>query len=111
VEHNDGNHNWPKEAQYVVAPSGKRLIQIGQQPEPISNIIRAAIRLSQGDVLFDSAYLANPGMTIKTYYSITLRKCAKNMNLNVIFNRLNQDPIFANALGRIVSLFNISTLE
>jgi len=67
--------------------------------------------LSQGDVLFDNAYLANPGMTIKAYYLLTLQKCANNMNLDAIFDRLNQDPIFANALGRVVSLFNISRLE
>jgi len=100
--------DWPEEARYVPAPSGIRLIKIGQQPAPISNIIRAAIRLSQGDVLFINAYLADPGKT-KAYYSLALQKCAKNMNLNAVFDRLNQDPRFANALGSVVGLLTIPT--
>ena len=105
--------NWPKEAHYVPAPPGKRPIQIGQQLEPISNVIWAAIRLSQGDVLFINAYLAGPGKTIKAYYSLSLQKCAKNMKLNAVSDRLNQDPIFANASGCVVSLclLTISTSE
>jgi len=51
--------------------------------------------------LFVNAYLADPGKT-KAYYSLALQKCAKNMNLNAIFDCLNQDSRFANALSSVL---------
>ncbi|PPQ86840.1 hypothetical protein CVT26_007799 [Gymnopilus dilepis] len=56
----DVNAKWPEhEAHYVPARSGACIISVRGQPEPLRNVIKAAIRMVTGDLIFKNAYICD----------------------------------------------------
>ncbi|PPQ84654.1 hypothetical protein CVT26_004313, partial [Gymnopilus dilepis] len=104
----DVNAKWPEhEAYYVPARSLARIISVRGQPEPLRNVIKAAIRMVTGDLIFKNVYICDVG--INDYYKEVVMKCAKELNYQFLHDRFESDHRFCVVVGRLlagrVSLF------
>lgn len=101
---NDVNANWHRQAHYVPAKSGSRLISIHAQPLSLQNVIRAAVRIINGDIISLNAYFSDAGIT--AHYRKVLVNCASQMEYSHIVKQVQSDHSFCVVIGRLVSDIN-----
>jgi hypothetical protein len=96
------NKGWHANAHYIPPQAGARMISIKVQPSTLQAIIKAAICEVTGDALFITAYRS--AVAITDYYSDILKRSAKNLNSDVLYDHFAKDRKFAEVISRTVSL-------
>jgi len=99
----DVNEGWPKKAHYVSArETGSRTLSLKAQPRHLREVLKDAIRVAEGDLLFVDGFPS--AIELDGYYKGVIKKCARERDYTEIARRSSKDSEFREAIAPVVSL-------